>query len=69
MGAKVPVPFAPMYPHTARPQQSHHRQHLLHHRLCRPASQAQAKEGRVWRKQSECHPGTDTQQLINITNK
>ena len=32
--------------------QSHHRQHLLHLHLCRSASQAQTKEGRIWRKQS-----------------
>ena len=29
----------PVYPHAARPQQPHHRQHLLHHRFCCPASQ------------------------------
>ena len=43
---------SPVYPHTARPQQPHHWQHILHHRLSRPASQAQAKEGRVRRDQS-----------------
>ena len=57
-----------MYPHTARPQQPHHRQYLLHHRLSRPASQTQAKEGRLWREQSRYHPRADTQQQITITN-
>ena len=28
----------PVHPHAARPQQPNHRQHLLHHHLCRPAS-------------------------------
>ena len=44
-----------------------HRQHLLHHRLCRPASQAQAEEGRIRRDQSRHHVGADTEEL-NINN-
>ena len=40
-----------------------HRQHLLHHHLCRPASQAEAEKGRVRGKQSRRYAGTDTDEL------
>ena len=39
------------------------RQHLLHHHLSRPASQAEAEKGRVRGKQSRRYAGTDTDEL------